>query len=49
MHFPLIALKRLINTVEYDAPRCELTFSILLITLSLILLFQIVHISYIRL
>ena len=23
MHFPLIALKRLINTWEYDSARCE--------------------------
>ena len=39
MHFLIIALKRIVNTQEYDAANCEYKFSILLIILHSVLFY----------
>ena len=39
MHFLIIALKRIVNTQEFDAANCEYKFSILLIILHSVLFY----------
>ena len=39
MHFLIIALKRIVNTHEYDKANCEYKFSILLIILHSVLFY----------